>query len=199
MPKVRTESDEQLIKKIRLKACNESFLKLFERHKKIYYNVCSFYTRGNSVISYSEMCEDAQFVVNWAIQNFDESKNTKFSTFLYIYSRCHCLNQIKKKKKNGEDVFALHENYQIDLLLNSSIKYSGTESTNNSKNIRDDIFAILNNMKDQRIKTIFEMRFYGDKEDSKWKNISSKLNLTPQRVYTLYNKGKEYLIKNYNR
>jgi RNA polymerase sigma factor (sigma-70 family) len=197
MPDVSKKTDHELIKKIQKHACNNCFNELFERHKKIYFNVCSYYTRGKSILNYQEIIEDVYYVFSWALQKYDPKKKTKFSTFLYIYSKYYCLNQIKRK--NGNNHLVDISDNDLNNMLSSHAYHDINLSINGKSLLNEEVFSLLDKMKDKRIKKIFEMRFYGGVEESKWKNISGSLDMTPQRAYTLFNQGKTYLAKNIER
>jgi len=197
MLKISKKTDNELIETIRKNACNDSFLALFERHKKIYYKVCSAYSRGKSGLDYQEIINDGPFVFNWAIQKFNPNKKIKFSTFLYLYSRFHCLNSIKKNNETSS--FLSFDTDEMDEASNGKV-FDGPFSDINSGNVlSEEVFSLLDELKDKRIKTIFKLRFYSPPEDSKWKSISNKLKLTPQRVYSLYKIGKNHLAKKIKR
>lgn len=195
MLEVSKKTDFELITTIKKTGCNESFLELFERHKKIYFNVCSSYSKLNSYVSYNELLEDSHYVLGFAVQKFNEEKKAKFSTWLFNYSTYHCLNVLKGKNKERFNISQDLE--EIDFLNNKNNNFSYSDEYEFP--VKDQILSTLEKMNDKRIRKIFELRYFDDSDESKWRIISKKMSLTPQRVLTLHNLGKNYLKKNFEK
>ncbi len=166
-------SDIELIKNIKTKKDDDSFLELRNRYSKIYYNVCKGYSQKCGQLKYTEIIEDVNFILLDALNTFNEDKKTKFSTWLYCRARYHCLKTLKQINEDGK--FIPHENKEIDFLNSSNNRMVDCHK---NKELKDYLFDYLDKINDERIKKIFELRYFGDKEDKKWKSIAEQLKMS---------------------
>ncbi len=125
--------------------------------------------------------------MNKSLLTYSPNKKAKFNSWFTNYSRYHILNTIKKMNELGR--FIPTENLEIDLLNNTHNKFH----FDNREEIKDHVFKILESASDERVMKIFELRFYGNKEDRKWKNISRELNLSTQQTTNIYKKYRNLL------
>jgi DNA-directed RNA polymerase specialized sigma subunit len=94
-----------------------------------------------------------------------------------------CLTNITKQKWS----------VSLDDENNSQITSKLTENKDDFSEKRDFIFNLLSQMKDKRLEKIIAMRYYGDKNSRKWKNISKELGITYQTAITLHKKALDFL------
>jgi len=121
--------------------------------------------------------------------SFDPSRNTKFSTWLGNYAKFTCLNLLNSKKYIfNADTETLH-----DFIEEGQFIPDHTNSLSEEYKI---LKSTLHELKDSRIKKIFEMRyFYDKKKDRTWKKISESLGMSIQTAINLHKKGL-VLLKN---
>lgn len=183
------KTDIELIKIIKESGSSEAFLILKERNEKSYYRVCETYVKKVPLLKYEDLIEDCDYVLNKSIQSFNPDKETKFSSWHTNHSRYHVLNTIKYLNEVG--YFIPVENSQLDFLNNSFNKFH----FDNREDLKEYVFSVLNNLNDDRIKKIFELRYYSDKQSQKWRNIGKAMNLSTQQCVNLYEKGKKIIYK----
>lgn len=183
------KSDYQLIKEINKNSSSEAYLELKRRNEKCYYNVLSKFCQKVPALKYDELVEEVDEVLLKSIKSYNVRKKTKFSSWTTNHSRYHVLNTIKNLTELGH--FIPTENLDIDLINNTNNKYHFDIRSD----LKEHIFKILDNFKDKRAKTIFEMRFFGDKHDRKWKTISSKLNISTQQTVNIFSAAKKQVYK----
>ena len=191
---IRKLPDSKLVEKVKNDNCSDSFVEITRRHEKLYFNICSSYSKKVPKLKYDEIIQDSKFVINKAVQTFNPKKETKLSSWIGNYSRYYCLNTIRE--------FTMHANYEtvdditLDLLNNQRNNF---HYDNKYKDDANHILHILNSLKDARIVQIFKIRHLSDKETRKWKNISKIMNLSAQRVTTLYKQGVKEVLENINK
>src|SRR5690349_20438133 len=88
-------TDDQLIHNIKSQNDSDSFLELKSRHEKLFYSICSSYCSKVRMLKYEDVIENCDFILNKAIQSYENNKKTKFSSWLGNQSRYFCLNTIK--------------------------------------------------------------------------------------------------------
>jgi hypothetical protein len=183
------KSDLFLIKKVKKYSDSDAYLELKRRNEKSYYKVCEKYAKKVPALKYFELVEDVDFLINKSIQTYNPKKKTKFNTWVHNYSRYHILNTIKHLNEVGH--FIPTENTEIDILNNNNNKHF----LDTNEDLKDHVFQFLKSAPDKRVIKLFELRFYGDKSQRKWKHIASELKLSCQQVLNIYNKYKELLYK----
>ena len=184
------KTDSQLIDIIKETNSSEAYLELKKRNEKSYYRTCERFTKKVPLLKYEELIEDCDFVLNKAIKSFKSNKKVKFSSWHTNHCRYHILNTIKKLTEIGH--FIPMENTDIDLLNNAFNKYH----VDNREDLKEHVFSILDKIQDKRIKKIFELRYYNDKQGQKWHNIAKEMNLTTQQCSNLFQRGRALLYKN---
>lgn len=114
--------------------------------------------------------------------SFDPSRKTKFSTWLGNYAKFTCLNFVNSKRYIfNADTEELHD------FIGEIQCAPKAEDFSEEAGIA---LEILNSLKDERIKKIFNMRYFRDKKkDGTWKKISEKLGISIQTAINLHKKG----------
>ena len=183
------QNDEILIKNIKEKNDEYSLRELINRHAGLCFNI---YKKYNNAFMASGVCVDdvvnsKDYMVYKSAISYDETKNCKFSTWLYNQIRYQCLNSINENHK----YIALD-----DQNLNFIIEKRALEFKNNNfGEFKDYIFELLENMQDERAKQIFKMRYFEDKKNIAWAIIGKKLNISTQTAINIHNKTIDFLKK----
>ena len=70
------------------------------------------------------------------------------------------------------------------------------EGPDDNKELRDYMLDLLSQIKDKRIKRIFELRYFSEeKSRMTWTDISRKVKVSSQTAINLHNKGLDSLKK----
>jgi DNA-directed RNA polymerase specialized sigma subunit len=131
----------------------------------------------------NDILDDKNISIYKAVMNYDENKNTKFSTYLGNETRWKCLNLFNrgtKYKYLDINDFNNDENLSDDEMLNNI----------SSKEILDKVYYHANNHKDERVTQIINLR-YKIGEGNKtmpWKNISEKVNVSIQGCINIHDR-----------
>ena len=185
------ESDISLIEKVQKDNDADSLAELIERHSGIYLDMVHSVIPNNcTFLDKNDLIEDKNISIYKAIMNYDENKNTKFSTYLGNETRWKCLNLFNrgtKYKYLDINDFNDDENLSDDCML----------SEISSKEILDKVFTLADNHYDDRVKKIFYLRYkIGDKNKTMpWKNISEKLNVSIQGCINIHDRFIEEIKK----
>ena len=184
-------SDLDLVKNIKKKVnVNESLQKLIDRHSGIYLDIVnSFLKNCNNSSVKDDIINDKDFAIYNTALKFDETRGTKFSTFLGNEAKWMCLNANNKNKK-----FIELNDQSCDF---DKIK---DETEVDNKHFEDlilkDFQEEIKNHPDPRIKKIFEMRYSGNKKLVPWRKISKKMNLSIQGCINIHNSALKSISKN---
>jgi len=185
------ESDILLIEKVKKDADLKSLNLLIERHSGIYLDMVNSVIPNNcDFLDKNDIIDDKNISIYKAVMNFDENKNTKFSTYLGNETRWKCLNLFNrgtKYKYLDINDFNNDENLSDDEMLNKI----------SSKEILDKVFYLANTHKDDRVRNIINLR-YKIGEGNKtmpWKNISEKVNVSIQGCINIHDRFIEEIKK----
>lgn len=185
------ENDLSLIEKVKKEADLESLNILIERHSGIYLDMVNSVIPNNcDFLDKNDIIEDKNISIYKAVMNYDENKNTKFSTYLGNETRWKCLNLFNrgtKYKYLDIDDFNNDENFSDDEMINKLC----------SKEVLDKIYILADTHKDERVKKIINLR-YKIGEGNKtmpWKNISEKVNVSIQGCINIHDRFIEEIKK----
>lgn len=185
------ESDFSLIEKVKNNGDENSLTELIERHSGIYLEMVNSVIPNNcDFLDKNDIIDEKNFSIYKAIMNFDESKNTKFSTYLGNETKWKCLNIFNRGVKYK---YLDIDNYKEDVTFVEDCKISEIFS----KEILKKIFELASSHKDKRIKDIINLRYQvgnGNKTMT-WKNISEKVNVSIQGCINIHNKFIEEIKK----
>ncbi len=175
------EKDIQLIDKVKSKRDEDSLKELIERHSGIYIDMVNKYIPESlEGVSKQDLLQDKDFCIYDAAIKFDESKNTKFGTYVGNLARWKCLNIYNKKIKfpqtNISDIFDSRVSQKSEM---DDIEYE--------EEIQKALKAVTE-IEDIRVKKIFVMRYCGGKKLTPWKKIAKKLDLSIQGCINIHNK-----------
>ncbi len=185
------ENDLFLIEKVKKESDLESLNILIERHSGIYLDMVNSVIPNNcDFLDKNDIIEDKNISIYKAIMNFDQTKNTKFSTYLGNETRWKCLNLFNrgtKYKYLDINDFNDDKNLSDDEMLDGIC----------SKEVLDKVYTLADNHKDERVKKIINLR-YRVGEGNKtmpWKNISEKINVSIQGCINIHDRFIEEIKK----
>ena len=180
------QSDSELINNIKNQHdIEESLNELVERHSGIYIDMVNAYSsRDNAFIDKDELINDKEYKIYLAALKYDETKGTKFSTYLGNETKWSCLNTYNRNKRRPV--------FNSDFIENMADQES-EESRDISNSIKKDIFnkvlSLIDSHPDKRVEKIFNMRYIEGNKNKvmPWKNIGDSLNLSIQGCINIHN------------
>ena len=193
---LNTLPDLELVENIKKdQQTNDSIKVLAERHTGLFIQIVKKHSCANTSTFYSnsEIISDKERIVFEAARNWDSTKNTAFNTHFGNCVKWHCLNTNKTNIRFArlvpvEDAI-LASNPDMSTLQESSY----AEKDFNDPKLVAFVKEQLEKIQDDRIKTIFEMRYFSNEnKNTRWKDIASKINLSIQGAIDLHDR---YLIK----
>ena len=104
-----------------------------------------------SGIFVDDVLNDKDYIIYQSAKSFDPTRKTKFSTWLGNQVRYYCLNKINKNKK-----YVTTEDQELSFLMERE------EGPEDNKELRDYMLDLLSQIKDKRIKRIFELRYFSE-------------------------------------
>lgn len=175
------EEDIYLINKIKADRDVNSLKELINRHSGIYVEMVNKYLPNSfEGVNKDDVMDEKDFSIYDAAINFDETKNTKFSTYIGNLARWKCLNIYNKNTKYPK--ICINDNLEKNVPCQSNI-----ESIEEQENLNR-IFSIIEKHPDKRVRTIFKMRYKNGKKITPWKKIAKKLDLSIQGCINIHNK-----------
>lgn len=173
--------DIDLIKNVKKNGDSDSIQELINRHSGIYVKMVQKYIpKNDESFIYQDFIDDKDSCIYDAALNFDESKNTKFSTYIGNLTKWKCMNAYNKKNKNFKKIIdeSREKNFSKDF------DFSSIEEVENLENVLESI----ENIPDERAKVIFKMRYFKSNKITPWKKIAKKLDLSIQGCINIHNK-----------
>jgi len=180
-------SDNYLVERIKLANCEESLGELINRHSAICFKIIkryasTFYANNINIIDASS---DKNLIIWNSAKSFNIDKNVKFSTWLANQVKYSCLNALNKKSK---DRLVATEDEILEIL-----KERPDEEP--ERNLFEFTGNILSQLKDQRIKQIFSMRYSTLDKKPSWCKVAEELKVSTQTAINLHNRGIAVLRK----
>ena len=175
------EEDILLIDKVKRYGDADSVKELINRHSGIYVEMVNKYLpESMEGVNKDDVLQDKDFCIYDAAIKFDQTKNTKFSTYIGNLARWKCLNIYNKNIKFPQS--------SISEIFNDSVSCdAGIEELEKQEEIKR-IFSAIEKIPDKRVKRIFKMRYKGGKKLTPWKKIAKKLDLSIQGCINIHNK-----------
>lgn len=195
------KSDEDLVREVKDNGCNDSFLELSRRHRYLFFNV---YSKYSSAIAASgditEVIDNKDNLLYDAILTFDPTKGAKFNTWFGNKTRYMCLTFIRKSSRYL--TYGLLEDAPS---LSGKVKMDGTdyhtdqsmgvfwpwEDCAKEEEIKEVVRIIedsINSSEDEKVKTLFELRYFSGNKKTPWNKISSEINETKRKCIKMHNK-----------
>ena len=189
---ITERSDAYLIRKVKAEADSEAFSEICRRYENLFYKQCQKYAVSLSScgIFVQDIYNEKNIIILHCVRTFKPSKKTKLSSWIGNYARYLCLNSMNAKRllipsPDAEVNKRIEEQQICDEYFQPKINFDES---------RNHIYELLNQIKDRRIKTIFEYRYFKPKKMI-WQKIAKKMHTSPQTVMALHRKGIS-LIKN---
>jgi RNA polymerase sigma factor (sigma-70 family) len=179
--------DEILIKNVINKQCNESLKELVNRHSGIIFNIGKKYCSSCN-LDISELNDNRYWIVFNAAKTFNDTKGSKFSTWLGNQVRFFCLNY---KNKNSKLIPI--ENEHLEFFINN---FSKNDEKVNQKEVIHTIIDLFNQISDPNTKNAIYYRYFYNKERIlNYSEIADILQVTPQTVLNWHNKFVDFAKK----
>ena len=118
--KYQNATENKLVELVLANADDLAMRELLDRHLDIVNSVIHKFYRKNQNLNLFEMLEDKYIIFYDAVKTFNNKKNTKFTSWLYLTARYHLLNSNKKA-----DTTTAYENSEIDSINNKNEKFCG--------------------------------------------------------------------------
>jgi hypothetical protein len=174
------ENDLILINNIKKGFKEDSSLEiLYSRHAGIYHKILNKYMPINTPEK-QDLFKECKYHIFLSALDFNETKKTKFSSYLGNRTRWMCLNFFYEQRRDKQKTSLSFTNQDFsecfleEMLDNESI---------------DKIKLFLHEHEDKRAFKIFEMRYFKSKGKklTPWKYISKNLNLSVQGCINIHN------------
>tara|TARA_R110000824_G_scaffold11986_3_gene52723 strand:- start:713 stop:1315 length:603 start_codon:yes stop_codon:yes gene_type:complete len=180
-------SDNYLTERIKLSNCERSLIELIGRHSGLCFKIITRYAKSfyANNIDLNEASNDKNLIIWNSAKSFSSEKNVKFSTWLANQVKYSCLNALNKKSK---DRLVSTDDKILDIL-------NETEQENKNDNLFEFTNNILSQLKDERIKEIFSMRYSHNYKKPSWCIIARKMDVSTQTAINLHNRGIRILRK----
>ena len=181
-------SDAELASGIKRQSDRGDYLReLVNRHSGIYISMVNNYSppSTSSVNSHKDdLLNDKDYYIYQAALKYDDSKKTKFSTYLGNETRWMCLN-LYNKNKNSKEIPDPNDIYSSTYLGEDRFIVSINEE------ILQKIMSIAKKEPDTRVSKIFQLR-YIDGEKNKvmpWNKVCKFVDLSIQGCINVHNKA----------
>ena len=179
---------------------------IINRHSGVFVDAVKMF--GGSLPSKDacEFIEEKDYHIYKAALNYDESRNAKFSTYLFYSAKWSCLS---KKVKNAREVETVsfqeifkdsseQENFEFKIEPKSTPPSPSKRFVEKieEKDILDSVFDLVSKNPDPRVEKIFTLRYKEGKKNKvmPWKNVAEGVgNLTAQRCIDIHNNTLEFL------
>ena len=180
-------SDTYLTERIKISNCERSLIELIGRHSGLCFKIITRYSKSfyANNLDPNEASNDKNLIIWNSAKSFSAEKNVKFSTWLANQVKYSCLNALNKKSK---DRLVSTDDKILDVL-------NETEQENKNENLFEFTNNILSQLKDERIKKIFSMRYSHNHKKPSWCAIASKMGVSTQTAINLHNRGIRILRK----
>ena len=180
-------SDNYLAERIRRINCERSLGELIGRHSGLCFKIITRYAKSfyANNIDINEVSSDKNLIIWNSAKSFSSEKNVKFSTWLANQVKYNCLNALNKKSK---DRLIAVEDQVLDSL-------SETQKEDENDTLFEFTNNILSQLKDERIKKIFSMRYSHRHRKPSWCVIANTMKVSTQTAINLHNRGIHVLRK----
>lgn len=163
---------------------DDSLAELVSRHSGIYISMINNYSvasPSSPIFSKDELIKDKNYYIYQAALKYDESKKTKFSTYLGNETRWLCLN-LYNKNKNNKEFAGLDFEYLNPLSDESALSIN--------QDALDKVLSMVRGQPDKRVTTIFKKRYIdGDKNKvMPWHKVCKSVNLSIQGCINIHDK-----------
>ena len=180
------QSDQELINNIKNQNdVEESLTELVERHSGIYIDMVNSYSsKDNPFIDKEELINDKEYKIYSAALKYDESRGTKFSTYLGNETKWNCLNTYNRNKRRP-----IFNSEYIENMSEPEPEESNDISNSIKKDIFNKVLSLIDDHPDKRVEKIFNMRYIEGSKNKvmPWRKIGDSLNLSIQGCINIHN------------
>ena len=179
--------DLSLVKRVKSKNCNDSFIKLSSSYENFYFSIAKKYTPAllKMGMNKDDIKSEQYYILYKAISSFDAKQKTKFSTWFCNCSRYHFLNYINSNKK-----YVVSEEKTIDFFNNRDILLV----VDKNSDMLDYLNSLLSSFKDKRVYDVYKLRYFSNTEKlTTWNKIAKKLGISTQTAINLHEKARTFL------
>lgn len=179
--------DLSLVKKVKSKNCNDSFIKLSSSYENFYFSIAKKYTPAllKMGMNKDDIKSEQYYILYKAISSFDAKQKTKFSTWFCNCSRYHFLNYINSNKK-----YVVSEEKTIDFFNNRDVLLV----VDKNSDMLDYLNSLLSSFKDKRVYDVYKLRYFSNTEKlTTWNKIAKKLGISTQTAINLHEKARTFL------
>lgn len=186
--------DNQLVWRVKAKKCDKSLLELINRHTPLFYKISQKYFpfafKGGSCQTVDDIIGSCGSLIYESILEYRSSRKVKYSTWLGNFVRYKCLNYLNKNSKLVD---------AEEGKLNFFFQKKSLEEYSKVGEADDHIFVnnLIDQFKDDRMKKVFELRYFSGEKKMTWVNIGTKLNVSAQTAINLHNRGKSIIKKKF--
>lgn len=197
LKKIKLEllKDNQLVWRVKSHRCDDCLVELINRHSKLFFKISQkyfpfVYKSGNSQ-SVEDIIGSSHSVIYEAVKEYNPRKKVKFSTWLGNFVRYKCLNYLNKNSKLIDA-----DEAKLDFFFQKK----SLEAFSEKKKTEDHTFIcnLISQFKDDRMKKVFELRYFSDNKKMTWVTIGDKLNVSAQTAINLHNKGKDMIRRKFD-
>lgn len=165
---------------------NDSIKAIINMHSGVCVNMYKRYTNIPSIAGHikTDIESSKDYIIYNSIKTYDNSKGSKFSTWLANQTRFYCLNSLNKIKSNqslDDDTLK----FFFDKKSNESFKEE-TENQYKTETLND-IKNILNSISNKKIKTCIEKKYLSGYNKT-YTEIAKEMNVTVQTIINWHNK-----------
>ena len=186
------KEDLELVNNVQEDNCQDSLKELINRHSALCYNVYQKYgsTLSSSGVFFDDVVKEKDYVIYKSAMSYNPDRNTKFSTWVGNHARYHCLNLINQNQKyvavNDSTLNYFIENNEVD---SPQLQPQGRQDS------LEYIFNLLSQLRDKRIKKVFELRYLGSDGKESWSRIGENMSVSTQTAINLHDRGLKVLRK----
>ena len=168
---------------------NEAMKKIIDMHSGICISIYSKYVNKSIAPKWiiDDVSSSKDYIIFNSVSSFDETKGSKFSTWLANQTKFYCLNKINKFKKMPkiQDV-AEDQNYE-NFITEELLDFNAEKNKANAiESIRD----LLSSISDNKIKQVIEKKYLrrADNKTASFTEIAKEMNVSVQTVINWHNK-----------
>jgi RNA polymerase sigma factor (sigma-70 family) len=180
--------DITLVKNIKEKNDENALKELINRHSALCNSLYKKYSSPMiaSGVHLQDVINQKDYMVYKSAMTFNPDKKSKFSTWLYNQIRYQCLNCM-----NEDGQYLTLDSDKLNYLIEKN-----SEPKKEDKDIYEYVLNIINSCADERIISIFKMRYINDSNrKTPWNKIAKELNISTQTAINIHNKTIK-LLKN---
>jgi len=185
------KEDIELVNNVQEDNCQDSLKELINRHSALCYNVYQKYgsTLSSSGVFFDDVVKEKDYVIYKSAMSYNPDKNTKFSTWVGNHARYHCLNLINANQK-----YIAVDDSTLNYFVENNESRIGSQPQGRQDSL-EYIFNLLSQLKDKRVKKVFELRYLGPDGKESWSKIGENMSVSTQTAINLHDRGLKILRK----